>query len=62
MDAVLVINFCNDPSTSGLGHDLTYANDRYLAADLASDAGSTEFKFLSAPRAPKHPRPQSQGT
>ena len=49
-------------STVGMGQELTYANDRELAANLASDTGSMEFKFPSAPRVPKHLRLQSQGT
>lgn len=35
-----------------MGQELTNANDRYLAVNLALDIGSIEFKFPSAPRVP----------
>ena len=56
-----IITFFNVESWIPEVYELTYANDWYLAANLASDTGSTEFKLLSAPKAPKHPRPQGQG-
>ena len=43
------------------GHKLTYARERWLAANLSSDPGWMEFKFPSVLRAPKHLRLQCQG-
>jgi hypothetical protein len=55
-------NVCFVVCCGSKGYDQAYANDRHLAANLATDTGSMEFKFPLAPRVPKHLRPQCQDT
>ena len=49
-------------SKAAMGHDLTYGNDWYRAANLALHTGSIKFKFPSALKVPKHLRHQCRGT